>query len=185
MAFSPLRSVKATGALCVIFLKGESMFHRIRAFYHRKMAAALENNLEDKALYHLQQLALLEDDWGLNALGCRYITGKAVEQDYRKAYECFDRAAGKDGKEKKYAEANIASMYLNGQYVNYDEAQAAKWFCRAAEQGHPPSQYNWGLALVEGWMGYTNVEEGVRWLEKASNSGITEAADVLSKLQKI
>jgi TPR repeat protein len=38
-------------------------------------------------------------------------------------------------------------MYLNGKGVPKDDAEAVKWFRKAAEQGYADAQYDLGLSM--------------------------------------
>jgi hypothetical protein len=161
-----------------------ALLKRMTIRYHQLMAGAFEDQNEARVVRHLKQLEVLGGERGLIDLGVRYLEGKGVKEDHEKAYRCFDKAAQKNGKQLMYAEFNLGSMHMNGQFVPANSAKAGEFFAKAAQKGFPPAQYNLGLALIDGWMGYEDYEAGVEWMEKAAASGIDEAREVLERLQK-
>lgn len=48
------------------------------------------------------------------------------------------------------AQESLGTMYLNGEGVPADIAQAVEWFRKAADQGNASSQYNLGLFFMMG-----------------------------------
>ncbi len=161
-----------------------AMIRKLKIFYHHFMAVGYETHTDNIAVKHVLALAKLDDCWGLNELGYRFSTGKSVKKDQEKAIFYYKRAFEKNGKEALYAAANLGSAYLNGEGVPKNDKKAIKWFKIAAELGHPESQYNYGLSLIDGWVGKANNEEGVYWLKKAAASDLTEAKDSLVKLKE-
>jgi hypothetical protein len=63
-----------------------------------------------------------------------------------------------------------------------DEAEAVKWYTRAAESGHGPSQYDLGFMLLLGEGTEKDVAGGLRWMRKAAANGSTDAARLLSDI---
>ena len=66
---------------------------------------------------------------------------------------------------------NEGIRYYNSQ--NYEEA--AKWFRKAAEQGHVYAQYNLGYCYDSGEGVTQNYEEAAKWYRKAAEQGRVEA----------
>ena len=56
---------------------------------------------------------------------------------------------------------------------NYTEA--AKWFRKAADQGHADAQYGLGMFYNEGIGVPKNYTEAVKWYRKAAEQGLAEA----------
>ena len=56
---------------------------------------------------------------------------------------------------------------------NYTEA--AKWFRKAAEQGHAGAQYNLGLCYANGEGVPQNYAEAAKWWRKAAEQDVAEA----------
>jgi uncharacterized protein len=73
-------------------------------------------------------------------------------------------------------------MYANGSGVTKDEAEAVKWYRKAAEQGLAVAQYFLGVMYANG-SGVTKDEtEAVKWHRKAADQGDERAKAALLKL---
>jgi uncharacterized protein len=70
-------------------------------------------------------------------------------------------------------------MYLGGQGVAQDYAQAAKLFRKAAEHGDAPSQYNLGLIYEDGRGVDRDYAEAAVWYRKAAVQGYVYAESAL------
>ncbi|MBB1634119.1 tetratricopeptide repeat protein [Cupriavidus sp. UME77] len=70
------------------------------------------------------------------------------------------------------ARNQIGMMYLHGEGVPKDPAEAVRWFRLAAEQGDADAQVYLGSALFNGeGMLLSNKREGVKWFRKAAVQG--------------
>lgn len=76
------------------------------------------------------------------------------------------------------AQFNLAQAYKLGRGVPVDLAQAEDWYRRAALQGHPQAEDNYGLALFQNG----KRQEAVSWLEKSANRGEARAQYVLGTM---
>lgn len=76
------------------------------------------------------------------------------------------------------AQFNMGQAYKLGRGVPADLAQAEEWYRKAALQGHPQAEENYGLALFENGKRLQAVE----WLEKASARGEPRAQYVLGTM---
>jgi TPR repeat protein len=65
------------------------------------------------------------------------------------------------------AQLNLAFLFLDGQGVPPDPAQAALWFRRAAEQGNPEAQQNLGTLYREGRGVERSPVEAAKWYRLA------------------
>lgn len=78
------------------------------------------------------------------------------------------------------AQRELGVMYATGDgVVERDLEAAARWYRLAAEGGDAESQYDLGLMLLLGEGGAKNVEEGLRWLERAGEQAEGDALRVL------
>ncbi len=66
-------------------------------------------------------------------------------------------------------------MYLNGQGVARDNAEAAKWYRKAAEQGDAGAQFNLGVMYGGGQGVPQDYAEAVKWFRKAADQGTANA----------
>lgn len=94
-------------------------------------------------------------------------------------------AFSKNGSLSKYAAANIADSYLRAECVAQRSCEPMDWLRIAAELGHLESQYNYGLALINGAGTDESHGKGIEWLNIAAKSGLPEAAAALQKLGSI
>jgi TPR repeat protein/uncharacterized membrane protein len=84
----------------------------------------------------------------------------------------------------KASRGDLAAMHeLGGIYaegsegVEEDPAMAASWYRKAAEKGHPSSQYKYGEALYFGTGVEENECQSAKWLRLASRQGHEEAKE--------
>ena len=61
-----------------------------------------------------------------------------------------------------------AICYDNGQGVAKDEAEAVKWYRKAAEQNDAEAQYNLGICYANGQGVAKDEAEAVKWYRKAA-----------------
>ena len=73
-------------------------------------------------------------------------------------------------------------MYLNGQGVGRDDAQALQWFRRAAGQGHALARTNLGYLYETGRGVRQNDSEAVRWYRLAAAQGEVNAQNNLGNM---
>ena len=81
------------------------------------------------------------------------------------------------------AQNNLGACYANGWAVSPNNAEAFKWYRKAAEQGLALAQKNLGLCYLNGQGVIKDVEEAKRWLRKAAQQGDEEAADQLNAIK--
>jgi uncharacterized protein len=73
------------------------------------------------------------------------------------------------------AQCDLGFMYIDGQGVAKDYAEAAKWLRKAAEQNNAVAQYNLGAAYAIG-SGVTKDEaEALKWFRKAADQNNADA----------
>ncbi len=76
------------------------------------------------------------------------------------------------------AQFNLGQAYKLGRGVPLDLAEAEGWYARAAQQGHPQAEDNYGLILFQN----SKRAEAVRWLEKSAARGEARAQFVLGTM---
>src|ERR1019366_5804034 len=77
------------------------------------------------------------------------------------------------------AQHRIGVMYVMGQGVEQDLAEATRWFRKAAEQGQGESEYSMGLRYLWGQSVAQDDQEAARWLKLAADQGVAPAAAAL------
>jgi len=70
------------------------------------------------------------------------------------------------------AQHNLGVMYANGKGVAKNEAEAYKWYVKAAEQGLVRSQNEVGWMLDQGKGVPADQNAALVWFQKAANSGL-------------
>ncbi|HOW75198.1 MAG TPA: protein kinase [Candidatus Competibacteraceae bacterium] len=78
------------------------------------------------------------------------------------------------------AMVNLGDMYHKGEGVGKDNAQAVKWFRKAAEQGYAPAQSQLGWMYDKGLGVTQDYAQAVLWYRKAAEQGFAEAQYNLS-----
>ena len=74
------------------------------------------------------------------------------------------------------AQYNLALMYDNGEGVPENDAEAVKWFRKAADQGVAEAQYNLGYMYAKGEGVPENDIRAYVWWSMAKTQGNTKAA---------
>jgi TPR repeat protein len=80
-------------------------------------------------------------------LGAEYITGAHVPQDFKRAADCFEKAAQAGLAQAAF---NLGVCYQNGEGRPKDAKQRLRWFALAAEGGHGQAAYFLALAYRQG-----------------------------------
>jgi TPR repeat protein len=82
-------------------------------------------------------------------------------------------------------EYGLGNMYLNGEGVKRDLAEARKWISRAAEKNHPRATTTLAQAYISGGLGLDDKErsseDARRWVTRAADSNHVPAMDYLAK----
>ena len=69
------------------------------------------------------------------------------------------------------AQFNVGLMYYEGDGVEQDYAEAAKWFSKASEKGHPVAQFSLGVLYIEGHEGWEDYVQALMWFMLAARRG--------------
>ena len=73
------------------------------------------------------------------------------------------------------AQFNLALMYDFGKGVPENDAEAVKWYTKAADQGNAAAQFNLGRRYANGEGVPENHAEAVKWYRKAADQGEADA----------
>ena len=69
----------------------------------------------------------------------------------------------------------LGYIYENGEGVAVNEAEAIRWYTKAATNGSPESQFNLAMMMEQGRGGPVNLRKAFYWYEKSANQGDIEA----------
>lgn len=75
------------------------------------------------------------------------------------------------------AQYDLALLYDKGQGVPQSDAEAMRWYERAAEQGEPRAQYNLGLMHLNGQGVQPDVVKAYYWISLSASHGNAHALD--------
>ncbi len=70
---------------------------------------------------------------------------------------------------------DLGLMYRQGRGVAQDDAEAAKWYRRAAEQGHSSAQLGLGFMYSQGRGVSQDYTNAAKWFRKAADHCETES----------
>ena len=112
------------------------------------------------------------DAAALFQLGIQYEAGDGVQQDYRKAFDYYQKAADLGNSD---AMLSIGVLYANGTGVVKNLKEAAKWFKAAAELGNVYAQYYLGRMYRFGEGIDQDQKEAAKWFKAAAEQGSCSA----------
>jgi TPR repeat protein len=69
----------------------------------------------------------------------------------------------------------VSLEFASGSGVPRDDAEAAKWWRRAADQGHAEAQYYLALTYKAGTGAPLNYAEAMKWDRKAADQSLVKA----------
>ena len=147
-----------------------------------QLAARYKNGIDvradrEKALEYLERAAKKGYAPALNAKG----ENEEAAGRYKEAMELYQQAADK---QDPCAVWHIGRMHLNGRGVPRNPFEAFKLFKRAAGDGAPWAQYDYGQMLAHGWGGKEGgPEAALLWLDKAAAQGVEPAKKAAQRLR--
>ena len=116
----------------------------------------------------------------LFALGICYEFGKGTVQDFKLAFECYQKSAEKGD---PWGMHYLAYAYFAGQGTEKNMQEGFKWELCAAEFV-PQAQFNVGISYLNGHGVNKNTEESVKWLKRASENFYSAADEILEEINK-
>ena len=110
----------------------------------------------------------------VTACSNRYEDASAAHErgDFETAFRLMKPLAEQGNAKAQY---NLGVMYHNGEGVQQDHAEAAKWYRKAAEQGIADAHYNLGVMYHEGDGVTQDHAEAAKWFRKAAEKGYARA----------
>ena len=67
--------------------------------------------------------------------------------------------------------------------MQQDHAEAARWYRKAADQGHTQAQYNLGFMFANGNGVQQDVAEALQWMRKAAAQGLAETKQKIKLIE--
>ena len=87
----------------------------------------------------------------------------------------FDETMAEAKQGAAYAQFNLGVMYDNGDGIPENDAEAVKWYRKAADQGHAKAQSNLGVMYYNGDGVPENHVRAYVWLSMAKTQGYESA----------
>ena len=87
----------------------------------------------------------------------------------------FDETMAEANQGAAYAQYNLGNMYEFGEGVPENDAEAVKWYRKAADQGHAKAQSNLGVMYYNGDGVPENHVRAYVWLSMAKTQGYESA----------
>jgi TPR repeat protein len=115
------------------------------------------------------------------SLGVRYLLGRGVQQDDKKAFYYFRKAANEGD---PFAQNELAYLYAAGKGTSQDYIKSLTWYKKAADQGLSSAQYNLGLMYGRGLGTPRNQKEARIWLQKSAAQGFEPARIALRQMDQ-
>ncbi len=85
----------------------------------------------------------------------------------------------------KFAMAQVALAYLNGDDVDQDPEKAAYWYGRLADSGDSEAAFNLGLMYAKGFGVERDFIKAAEFMERARDYGDTDAENLIDKFRTI
>jgi TPR repeat protein len=112
-------------------------------------------------------------------LGMLYALGYGVTQDYIKAHEWSEKAAGKG---HGGTMSNLGVLYEHGHGVTQDYVKAREWSEKAADKGDGDAMANLGGLYANGYGVAQDYAKAHEWFQKAADKGNARATFYLRLL---
>ena len=124
-----------------------------------------------RAVVHFTRLAVL----GL--MFCLFLMpgfALAIEEEPSELFWALIEEARWGESEAQYA---VAMMYAAGEGVEMDQVEAARWFEKAAQEGHPHAMYKIAERYEKGDGVSQDPEKALEWFKKAAETGYAQGDD--------
>ena len=82
------------------------------------------------------------------------------------------------------AQASLGDQYYYGQGLAKNQAEAVKWWLKAAEQGDPKSQFSLAFCYFQGLGVERDVAQALKWYQSTTNQGYN-ISGVAAKLNSV
>ena len=98
--------------------------------------------------------------------GLDFFYGEGVEQDFKKAFDCFTRSALYGNVDAQWA---LGECYYEGYGVDIDLSTAVEWYRKSAVSGNAEGQWHLGYCYYYGKGVARDYEEAFKWFAKSAN----------------
>lgn len=110
--------------------------------------------------------------------GVKYLLGRGVKQDNKRAFYYFSEAAAKGD---PIAQNELAYMYAAGKGTQRNYGKAFIYYRQAADHGLTSAQYNLGLLYMNGLGVPANKTKALEWFKRSADGGFEPARVALKR----
>ena len=138
---------KLTTTFCVVFLSPMLIVgcHKIHSTTSPQSSQLQQLSEENSEFVKLKRLAEQGNAEAQYKLGLTYDMGEEVDQDYKKAFELYEKSAQQG---LASSQNKLGSMYRYGKGVEVNHAKATEWYWKAYEQGNEEAHYQLGTIYI-------------------------------------
>lgn len=111
-------------------------------------------------------------------LGVKYLLGRGVKQDNKRAFYYFSQAAAKGD---PIAQNELGYMYAAGKGTPRNDGKAFVYYHQAASKGLSSAQYNLGLLYMHGLGTPANKTKALEWFKLSADAGFEPARVALKR----
>lgn len=111
-------------------------------------------------------------------IGEKYLLGRGVKQDNKRAFYYFSQAAAKGD---LVAQNELGFMYAAGKGTPRNYGKAFVYYHQAASKGLSSAQYNLGLLYLHGLGTPVNKPKAIEWFKRSADAGFEPARVALTR----
>ena len=148
-------------------------------YFHVRYERLVRRGVGSRSRPHLKATTILGNEIGLY----RKLDGKPAALENACPHRKLPLSMGRI-KGDAVAQSNLGFMYSNGEGVAENDAEAVKWFRKAADQGLAEAQNNLGLMYAKGEGVPENDVQAYKWWNLAAAQGNESAKENKAIVEK-
>lgn len=120
----------------------------------------------------LRQAAMQGNSSAQFIIASRFLEGRQVGRDHKKAAQWYIRAAESGLATAQY---RIGTLYERGNGVTQDRFQAMSWYAKAANQGNVKAMHNLAVMSADTANGKPDLARAAKWFAAAAKHGLPDS----------
>ena len=120
----------------------------------------------------LRQAAMTGNASAQFIIASRYLEGRKVGRDHKKAAQWYLRAAETGLATAQY---RLGTLYERGRGVAQDRVQAMSWYEKAANQGNVKAMHNLAVMSADTANGKPDLAQAAKWFAAAADHGLPDS----------
>ena len=103
---------------------------------------------------------------------------------WKEAKQWFEKSVDERWHQNDFSASHIGNMYRKGNGVEKSPTDARKWYKKSADivQNHWRGTYYYGICLIQGYGGFKDSREGMKYVLEAANNDNSKAMIYLDSL---